>query len=142
MKYKSEDPDGPVVIESLTGDDVYIDTIGDRQYGGQYIADNHGRFYSYKGAKFVHGPHNIILKHILKTKGKKWVKHNKGAAYGVLGLHRVLVAKDNNVVVLNPYSSNVSATIIKITKRLARDLNREWSRDDWWCTHDHKEQFK
>ena len=30
----------------------------------------------------------------------------------------------------------------EMDKILARDLNREWSRDDWWCTHDHIEQFK
>ena len=100
-----------------------------------------GNFYSYVGAKFVHGPHNIILKYILETKGK-WAKRNKGAAYGAIGLHRVLIAKDNTDVILNPYSSNVSETIISSTKRLARDLDRKWSRDDWWCNHAHVEQFK
>ena len=143
MRLISENPDGPILVQTLSEDDVYRDAIGPNIYGGQFIADNHGNFYSYEGAKFVHGPHNLILKHILKTKGKKWVEHNKGAAYGVLGLHRVLIYKEKNSVILNPYSSNVSQTIITITKRLAHDLNRQWSRDNFWCSPgDHKEQFR
>ena len=141
VKIKSEDPDGPVTIVKLTEDDVYIDSIESQKYGGQFIADNHGSFYGYVGAKFVHGPHNIILRHILKSKGK-WAQKNKAAAYGSLGLHRVLIRKENKSVILNPYSANVSQTIVTVTKRLARDLDREWTRDNWWCTHDHIEQFK
>ena len=141
IRIKSEDPDGPVTIVKLTEDAVYIDSIEGQKYGSQFIADNHGNFYSYVGAKFVHGPHNIILKHIVKTKGK-WAVRNKGAAYGAIGLHRVLITKDNTDVILNPYSSNVSQTIIASTKRLATDLDRKWSRDDWWCNQAHVEQFK
>ena len=141
MRLKSENPNGPIKVVKLSESDVYIDCEGKKKYGGQFIADNHGNFYSYEGAKFVHGPHNLILKHILKSKGK-WAQKKKAAAYGTLGLHRVLITNENNSVILNPYSANVSQTIITLTKRLARDLNRDWSRDDWWCTHDHIEQFK
>ena len=98
VRIKSEDPDGPVTIVKLTEDAVYIDSIENQKYGGQFIADNHGNFYSYVGAKFVHGPHNIILKYILKTKGK-WATRNKGAAYGAIGLHRVLITKDTTDVI-------------------------------------------
>ena len=114
VRIKSEDPDGPVTIVKLTEDAVYIDSIEGQKYGGQFIADNKG----------------------------KWATRNKGAAYGAIGLHRVLITKDTTDVILNPYSSNVSQTIIASTKRLARDLDRRWSRDDWWCNHAHVEQFK
>ena len=40
VRIKSEDPDGPVTIVKLTEDAVYIDSIENQKYGGQFIADN------------------------------------------------------------------------------------------------------